>query len=617
MTADDVCAIIPALNEAETIAGVIADLQQQGIEKICVVDNGSCDRTAEIAQQAGAQVVVEPVRGYGQACWRGLQMAPVAQSDWILFCDGDGSDDLGQLPELLELRSAYDLILGNRRGTVAGRSQLTAVQNFGNWLATRLIAWGWGQAYEDLGPLRLIRRQALERLAMADRGFGWTVEMQAKAAGQGLSICERPVNYRPRQGGQSKIAGTVRGSVKAGQVILTTLAVLYWQKTWQRIRQRTRQRTRQSLAAARSAVGLWGARLGRLIGPLIGPPVDLLNRWRSPQWQRALLWIAALLLVVGSVQAAPYGDFLNQPQAVPQFWWGAGVMGLGFGLAWGLQRVTGGWFWGVAIAPRLILLAMYPGDDIWRYLWEGYLQTQGINPYLLAPNADSLIPLRFDWWAQINHLDHAAIYPPLAQLGFRLLASISLVPWLFKLAFVAADLAICQLLSQRFGHRLTLLYAWNPLIIYSFAGGGHYDSWFLLPLVAAWLLGEQPDNGHLCDRPPTHEPARFTLWQAIGSAWCLGLSIAIKWMSLPVLAFWLWYSRRQGWLLVLLAGLLPLGLATLPFCDWASLSCPVIPLGSDFVTQGRSAALLQLQPIGCMASRWAGRWDGIGFTQSG
>lgn len=239
----NIVVIIPVLNEEETIADVIRELKQQGLFNICVVDNGSRDRTPFIAAQQGATVITEPRQGYGQACWTGLQTIGAQAAEWILFCDGDGSDDLSGLPALLPMRENHDLILGNRRGTVTGRQQLTSVQNFGNWLATRLIRLGWGYAYEDLGPLRLIRREALDRFAMADRGFGWTVEMQAKAAAQGLRVCERPVNYRPRQGGRSKIAGTVRGSVKAGQVILTTIAGLYVQKIRQKIGQKIGQVT--------------------------------------------------------------------------------------------------------------------------------------------------------------------------------------------------------------------------------------------------------------------------------------------------------------------------------------------------------------------------------------
>ncbi len=554
----NICVIIPVLNEADTIASVIRGLQEQGLTQICVVDNGSCDRTPTIAAQAGAQVISEPRRGYGQACWSGLQTPMANAAEWILFCDGDGSDDLSQLPDLLARQDEFDLILGNRRGTELGKQQLTPVQNFGNWLATRLIGLGWGVRYEDLGPLRLIRRSALDRLAMADRGFGWTVEMQAKAAGTGLRTCEIPVNYLPRQGGQSKISGTVKGSVKAGQVILTTLARLYGQKVSQ-------QMLRRKMFVQQSALV-----------------------------QQSLLWLSVVLLTLGSVWAMPHGDFLNDPTAVPLFWRGMGLMSVGFVLSWGLGRITSGWFWAGAIAPRLILLAMYPGDDIWRYLWEGHIQNLGFNPYLLAPSAEVLAPFRLSFWDQINHLDHVAIYPPVAQLGFRLLAAISPSVLLFKLSFVAADLGICYLLSRRFGDRATLLYAWNPLVIYSFAGGAHYDSWFLLPLVAAWLAAEQVEKSSQSSFGAALQQTVGDVkqrWQATKSAFLLGVSIAVKWMSLPVLAFLVWRYRRRSWVLTLVvAGLLPLALAILPFCH--SGSCSVLPINSDFVTYGRSIALI-------------------------
>ncbi|MGC1217339.1 MAG: glycosyltransferase family 2 protein [Phormidesmis sp.] len=577
---ENVLVIIPVLNEESTIAGVLRQLQQQGLFNICVVDNGSEDQTSAIATQQGAIVISEPKRGYGQACWRGLQSEQALQAEWILFCDGDGSDDLSQLPDLLALRAEFDFILGNRRGTVAGRSRLTPAQNFGNWLATRLIRFGWGYAYEDLGPLRLIRQRALDRLAMADRGFGWTVEMQAKAAEQGLRICERPVNYLPRQGGRSKIAGTVRGSLKAGQIILLTLAKLYGQK-------------------------------------LKATVID------RPDVQRGLLWAIALLIMLGSCLAAPHGDFLNQPDAVPLFWRGMGLMSLGFVGSWALQKVGAGWFWGVAIAPRLVLLTMYPGDDIWRYLWEGHLQNLGFNPYLLAPSADVLAPFRFEWWPQINHSDLAAIYPPITQLGFRILAAISPAVLLFKSAFILADLGICWLLSARFGHRATLLYAWNPLVIYSFAGGGHYDSWFLLPLVIAWLWWERFVVSPASFMPVPFMPAPFTLAPV---ALALGTSIGVKWVSLPIVGFLAWrlvcqpvdqridqendqeidqenerpnkrQRKRNRWcwgIVFLFLCALPIGLATLPFCQGfpKALTCPIIPLSSPFVLYGRSAAFI-------------------------
>jgi glycosyltransferase involved in cell wall biosynthesis len=218
--------IIPVLNEEVTIGRVIEELQSIGLCQIRVVDNGSGDRSAEIASKLGADVLCEPIRGYGRACWHGLQQMP-DPIQWVLFCDGDGSDDVSAIPHFLALRDRFDLILGNRTATAAGRAAMTPVQRFGNRLATTLIWLGWGYRYRDLGPLRLIRRAALGQTQMQDRGFGWTVEMQVRAIECGLRICEIPVDYRCRQGGRSKISGTIRGSVKAGVIILSTLGCLY------------------------------------------------------------------------------------------------------------------------------------------------------------------------------------------------------------------------------------------------------------------------------------------------------------------------------------------------------------------------------------------------------
>ncbi len=263
-----------------------------------------------------------------------------------------------------------------------------------------------------------------------------------------------------------------------------------------------------------------------------------------------------------------------------------GFMGAGFLLTWWLQSVTAVWFWGVAIATRLLLLAMYPGDDIWRYLWEGYIQTQGFSPYAQPPDAEILVPLRTEWWGLMNHPHVSAIYPPIAQFGFRLLASLTPSVLLFKGAFAVADLGICWLLSQRFGYLPTLLYAWNPLVIYSFAGGGHYDSWFLLPLVAAWLWFERPYARSLTSLPP--------LFHWLGSALLIGISIAVKWMSLPILSFLAWQSLRQGKYRLTVGigvlGLLPMAVSALPFCGVQS--CPLVPTQSFFIVDGRSAELI-------------------------
>jgi glycosyltransferase involved in cell wall biosynthesis len=226
---DKVLVIIPVRNEEATIGKVVNALQQVGLRHIRVVDNGSTDDSANRAIAAGAEVIWEPRCGYGQACWTGMQKIPPA-IEWILFCDGDGSDDLSDLTQMLALRSAADFVLGDRRATAAGRQAMTVAQDFGNALATTLIRWGWGYRYRDLGPLRLIRRSALEAIQMGDRGFGWTVEMQVRAVELGLTICEIPVAYHPRQGGRSKISGTIKGSIQAGTIILSTLGRLYWKK---------------------------------------------------------------------------------------------------------------------------------------------------------------------------------------------------------------------------------------------------------------------------------------------------------------------------------------------------------------------------------------------------
>jgi glycosyltransferase involved in cell wall biosynthesis len=218
--------IIPVHNEEATIATVIKSLQNYDLHRIRVIDNDSTDRSKVVATQAGAEVIFEATLGYGQACWRGLQNLP-SEIEWILFCDGDGSDDLSCLPEFFTLCDRYDLILGNRRATAVGKAAMTPVQNFGNGLASLLIGLGWGHSYQDLGPLRLIHRSALEAIAMEDRGFGWTVEMQVRAVECQLRICEIPVGYYPRQGGKSKISGTISGSFKAGTIILSTLGNLY------------------------------------------------------------------------------------------------------------------------------------------------------------------------------------------------------------------------------------------------------------------------------------------------------------------------------------------------------------------------------------------------------
>lgn len=292
------------------------------------------------------------------------------------------------------------------------------------------------------------------------------------------------------------------------------------------------------------------------------------------------LFFSTALLILGAVLISPNGS-VAIVATLHKFWVGAGVMGAGFMLAWRLHRIPAVWFWGVAIATRLLLFPMEPGDDVWRYLWEGHIQTLGFSPYHFAPNAPELEPYRTVWWSQINHAGVSAIYPPLTQIGFRLLATISPNLYLFKAAFILADLLVCWLLCRRFGAARSTLYAWNPLIIYSFAGGAHYDSWFILPLVAAWLV---------FDREPSPDRCFDWCW----SAGLVGISVAVKWMSLPMLGFLVWRSLRQlklGQAIGIgLIGVLPMILSALPFCH--SNTCPLIPTSSGFVSHGRSAEFI-------------------------
>lgn len=299
-----------------------------------------------------------------------------------------------------------------------------------------------------------------------------------------------------------------------------------------------------------------------------------------------VLVLSGVLVVAGSGLVAPYDDFL-QIETVRRFWFGVGVMGLGFGLSWRSPNVPTLWFWGVAIAARLLLLPMQPGDDLWRYMWEGQIQTLGFSPYEFAPNAPELVAYRPIWWSQINHADVSAIYPPITQLGFRLLATLGPTVYLFKLAFTLADLLICALLSRRFGYTRATVYAWNPMIIYAFAGGAHFDSWFILPLVGAWLLVDPAIP--LRSDFKRHFTPRW-VWIAL----LVGISVAVKWVSLPILGFLVWRSLRHVQIRqsigMGLLGLLPTTLAALPFCH--PTQCPLIPIHSTFVTSGRSAEFI-------------------------
>jgi glycosyltransferase involved in cell wall biosynthesis len=218
-------AVIPALDEEASIGLVLDALPRSIVRRVVVADNGSTDRTAEVARSRGARVVAEPRRGYGAACLRALDALRADPPEVVLFLDGDLSDDPSEAPRLLEPIAAgrADLVIGSRALGEAEPGSLTPAQRFGNWLATRLLRFFYGARYTDLGPFRAIRWEALESLGMRDRDFGWTVEMQVKAARRGLRHEEVPVRYS-RRVGTSKVSGTLSGTLRAGAKILGTIA---------------------------------------------------------------------------------------------------------------------------------------------------------------------------------------------------------------------------------------------------------------------------------------------------------------------------------------------------------------------------------------------------------
>ncbi len=217
-----VSVIIPALNEQESIARVINDIPRGCVSEIIVVDNGSADLTAYAAAQAGARVVKESEKGYGAACLKGISAA--SDPDIIAFMDGDYSDYPEDIEAVLAPVAAgrADFAVGSRIAGSNGRQVLPPHSYWGNVLSVWLISILYGFRFTDLGPMRAIRYEALRRLHMQDRNFGWTAEMQVKAIINNLSVEEVPVRYRARIG-TSKVTGTMTGSLCAGCKIIYTI----------------------------------------------------------------------------------------------------------------------------------------------------------------------------------------------------------------------------------------------------------------------------------------------------------------------------------------------------------------------------------------------------------
>jgi len=224
--------IIPAYNEERSISLVLADMPWDMVREVIVCNNASTDNTACVARKGGATVVDQPRKGYGSACLKGMeyirQKPAEEQPDIVAFLDADYSDYPEEMEDVVRplLEEDQDLVIGSRALGNMEAGAMMPQQVFGNWLATNLIRLFYNYRFTDLGPFRAVKWQQLLELNMEDPDFGWTVEMQVKAAKQGLKCTEVPVRYR-RRVGVSKVSGTIRGTILAGHKILWTIFKLW------------------------------------------------------------------------------------------------------------------------------------------------------------------------------------------------------------------------------------------------------------------------------------------------------------------------------------------------------------------------------------------------------
>ena len=217
--------IIPAYNEQNSIGSVIHDIPKDLVRDIIVVDNNSSDETSINAKNAGATVLKQPQQGYGNACLKGIEYVTnkEQQADVIVFLDADYSDYPQEMSMLLnKIWNGADMVIGNRVKEKREKGSMTIPQIFGNWLACNLMKIMYGYRYRDLGPFRAIKFNKLIEIAMVDKTYGWTVEMQVKALKLKMNIQQVDVSYRKRIG-HSKISGTIKGSILAGYKIITTI----------------------------------------------------------------------------------------------------------------------------------------------------------------------------------------------------------------------------------------------------------------------------------------------------------------------------------------------------------------------------------------------------------
>jgi len=473
--------VIPALDEEEGIADVVREVPPL-VEEVIVVDNGSRDRTAAAARAAGATVVSEPRRGYGNACLAGIAAAGAA--DVIVFLDGDRSDYPAQLADVVRpiLEGRADLVIGSR---VLGRSEAGSHPwhaVLGTRACVALMNRLTGARATDLGPFRAITAEALRRLDMRDRNYGWTVEMQVKAARRGLKVVEVPVDYRQRLG-RSKVSGTLRGTVGAGTKIVATI-VRYATAVIPRDSDGTRPE-----GSAETADSSSPARDGAPRNDGGAPRND----------GRAWLLAAAGFVLTACVAAWALG-----PPPTTRIGPHLGLFGLAFAAylvalagSRGLSRRGLLLCLGAAFVWRAVLLTTPPllSEDVYRYVWEGRIQLHGGNPYAWGdrPESPRWQSLHDDVWTGVGHKGYTAVYPPLFLLASRALVALHDSVTAMKAFLVACELATLGALALVLKRRRQplerlLVLAWSPLALLEIAGSGHNDAfgmlWMVLALVA-------------------------------------------------------------------------------------------------------------------------------------
>ncbi|MGC2199126.1 MAG: glycosyltransferase family 2 protein [Stellaceae bacterium] len=221
-----IAAIIPVLDEEEAIGAVVTAIPREWVDEIVVVDGGSDDRTVAVASAAGARVIVESAPGYGRACATGAAAAVEDGAEILVFLDGDGSDRPEMIPTLVQpiLEQLFDFVIGSRNRGLREKGSMGAHQAFAGYVIGGAVGLIYGTRYSDMCAFRAIRADALAQLGMREMTYGWNLEMQMRAARARLRILELPVPHGRRLGGHSKVAGTLRGTLKAGTRILATFA---------------------------------------------------------------------------------------------------------------------------------------------------------------------------------------------------------------------------------------------------------------------------------------------------------------------------------------------------------------------------------------------------------